>query len=463
MIKSSILTLIFLSVFGCNQKIISTTPNKIVSEEHIVTPAPKWTEGANLYEVNIRQFTPEGTFEAFRAHLPRLKELGVDIIWLMPIYPIGQKNRKGKLGSPYSVKDYKGLNPEFGNESDFRLLVDDIHKLGMYIILDWVPNHSSFDNNWTKTNPEWYTKDSLGQITYPAGTDWTDVADLDYSNQELRDAMTDAMLYWIKKYDIDGYRCDVAGWVPNDFWKSNNAKLQSVKHVFMLAEWDDPKLHEAGFHMTYGWGFHHLMNQIAQRKRTAASIDTFMRNESKRYKPQDYRLNFITNHDENSWNGTIEERMGKAGDALAVLAFTIQGMPLIYGGQEANLSKRLKFFEKDTISWMDTSKVLFYKKLLTLKHTNKALANGIKGGKVVSLSTKAKTKSMYVYYRQVGQDIVVVALNLGDTEVTTTIDTPFNSKLFLILSDGNDLKKYLDESKWSFPPWGYKIWSTKQI
>jgi len=274
--------------------------------------APEWSKNAVIYEVNIRQFTPEGTFAAFQRHLPRLKAMGVDIIWLMPVHPIGIKNRKGGLGSYYAVKDYKGVNPEFGEEEDFTNLVNATHEQGMKLIIDWVANHSSPDNVWLdEGKKEYYTLDSTGNLQPTIGTDWWDVADLNYENKEMRSRMIDAMKFWVDKYGIDGFRCDVAGWVPIDFWKEMRVELDKVKDLFFLAEAEEPLMHEA-FHMTYGWEFHHIMNKIAQGKEGKAAIIKYLEEQPNKYKPEDIRMQFTSNHDENSWNGTEMERLGDA-------------------------------------------------------------------------------------------------------------------------------------------------------
>ena len=228
---------------------------------------PEWSKDAVMYEVNIRQFTPEGTFAAFAKHLPRIKDLGVDIIWFMPIHPIGKKNRKGNLGSYYSVKDYKAVNPEFGSLEEFNALVKQIHDMDMKVIIDWVANHSAFDNIWAEEgNYDWYTLDSLGRLQPPIGTDWWDVADLNYDNNDMQDAMIESMKFWLKTSNIDGFRCDVADWVPISFWERCRVELEEVKNVFMLAEAENPELHNSAFDMTYGWHLHFVMNEIAQQK-----------------------------------------------------------------------------------------------------------------------------------------------------------------------------------------------------
>ena len=236
--------------------------NKNMKRESSVTH-PEWSRNSVIYEVNLRQYTPEGTFKAFEQHLPRLKELGVDILWLMPINPIGITNRKGILGSCYSIKDYLAVNPDFGTMDDFKNLVNRAHSLGMKVIIDWVANHSSWDNNLITEHPEWYTHDSTGKIISP-NADWTDVADLDYSQPGIREYMKDAMIFWIKETDIDGFRCDMAGMVPVDFWNNAVPVIKKVKPVFMIAEWDTPEMHDTAFDMTYGWELFHLMNSIAR-------------------------------------------------------------------------------------------------------------------------------------------------------------------------------------------------------
>ncbi len=404
--------LLFLTLSSCknNQKTKSETKQK--NEKVIDFSAPEWSKNATIYEVNLRQYTPKGDINSFIPYVGKLKKMGIDILWIMPPYPIGKEKRKGELGSPYSISDYTSINPDLGTIEDFKKLVEKVHALDMKIILDWVGNHSSFDNHWATEHPGWYTKDSLGKITHPKGTDWTDVADFNYDNKEFRTAMIDAMKFWIEKCNIDGYRCDVAGYVPNDFWKEAITELQKLKHVFMLAEWDAPELHDAGFQMTYGWEFHHIINQIAKGKMVPLAIDTFLKKDYGRYPADAYRMNFTTNHDENSWNGTIEERMGKSGDVMNILCFTLQGMPLIYSGQEAGLNKRLSFFGKDTIDWSDNSKQEFYEKLLALKHRNTAVWNGKYGAKPVKIKTD--NDKIYSYIRQKGDDAVVVISNLSD-------------------------------------------------
>jgi len=456
--KYIIIIFVALSFVACEQPNTSTYHGNDTDSTKLL-PVPDWSKNANIYEVNIRQYTPEGTFNAFAEHLPRLKEMGVDILWLMPVYPISEKNRKGTLGSYYAVQDYKAINPNFGTEEDFRKIVEQTHSLGMKLILDWVPNHTGFDNVWIEAHPEWYTKDEDGNITHPKDTDWTDVADLNYDNMEMREAMTDAMIYWIKEFDIDGYRCDVAGFVPNDFWASNNTALFSSKAVFMLAEWEDPTMHDVGFHMTYGWEFHHILNNLAQGKTTLTELDEYVVKERQKYKAEDYRMNFITNHDENSWNGTIEERLGDAADVLAILAFTIDGMPLVYSGQEAGLNKRLAFFEKDSIDWTNYPKQDFYTKLLKLKHENKALWNGIYGGNYHKIST-SNDDNIFAFYRNNSNDKLIVVLNLSnENQEFTLTEDDYNTEFTNLFTSEKIVPATWKDNAVSLEAWSYLVLS----
>lgn len=414
---------------------------------------PEWVQNATIYEVNVRQFTPEGTFSAFEKHLPRLKNMGVDIIWLMPIHPIGELNRKGSLGSYYAVRDYRGINPEFGSHDDFAHLVDAAHQLGMKVIIDWVANHTSPDAVWIEEGKlDWYTLDSMGKVQPTLGTDWWDVADLNYDNADLRNEMIACMEYWVRDFDIDGYRCDVAGWVPMDFWNAARASLDQIKPVFMLAEAEGKELHSA-FEMTYGWEFHHIMNEIAKGEKNAADVIAFY--EKTKLPTGAFHMNFTSNHDENSWNGTEMERMGEARFALAVLAATIEGMPLVYNGQETSLDRRLKFFDKDSINWDKMDLVDFYSRLLHLHQSNEALHVGLEQTEPRFLSTKDQ-KEVLVFERKAGENRVLVLLNLSNStqkvKVTDVMQGTFKNlfeeeKVVLKTNQSIMLK-----------PWGYIVY-----
>lgn len=413
------ITILFVN---CNQTSTTASDLKETTDpENYAKPRmPSWVENATIYEVNLRQYTPEGTFKAFEAHLPRLKKMGVDILWFMPIHPISEKNRKGSLGSYYAVSDYKDTNPEHGTLDDFKSMVSKIHGLGMYIIIDWVPNHTGWDNNWINTNPEWYTQDENGNIIDPVdpGTGeswgWTDVADLNYDNAEMRLAMIDAMKFWIKDYDVDGFRCDVAHNVPVDFWQQATDSLYKIEPIFMLAEAEVPEIcNDGSFAADYGWSFHHLMNDIFKGHKNANDIAAYLEEDKARYS-KGFHMHFTSNHDENTWAGTVFDRMGDSHLTLAVLAATFDGMPLIYSGQEAANKKRLAFFEKDSIDWTNLEYEEFYTTLLDLKHKNKALWNGEAGGELVRISTD-KDDKVFAFIREKEGHKVIVVLNLSKT------------------------------------------------
>ena len=320
--------------FSCNN---GKTAQQVEEKDSTLTEVihPDWTRNAVIYEVNLRQYTKEGTIKAFEAHLPRLKELGVDILWFMPIHPISEKNRKGELGSYYAVKDYKAVNPEFGTLEDFKAMIDNAHKAGFKVVIDWVPNHSGCDNAWVTEHPDWYVKNEEGKMYGPY--DWTDVYKFDYSNKEMRAGMLDAMKFWVN-LGVDGFRCDVAGEVPTDFWDETRPALDSIKPVFMLAEASKPELAKKAFDMSYNWPMKDLFNEITATQginkraradvkydKNAESIDSLLAEQAVTYPGDTYMMNMITNHDLNSWEGTEYDRYGKGVDAFAVLTYTLPG------------------------------------------------------------------------------------------------------------------------------------------
>jgi glycosidase len=372
-----------------------------------------WAKNAVVYEVNIRQFSKEGTFMGFSRDLPRLKEMGVDIVWLMPINPIGEKFRKGPLGSYYSVRDYSSVNPEFGTLEDFKTLVKLVHEQGMKIIIDWVPNHTSWDNNLVKTHPDYYMRDSLGKFSSPF--DWTDVIRLDYTKPATRRYMIETMRWWVTETDIDGFRCDVAHMVPVDFWNEWRAAMDSTKPMFQLAESDQPFLHEKAFDATYDWKFHHIMNQVAQGKQPALAIRNHFTWVDTTYPGNSYLLQFTSNHDENSWNGTEYERMREGAKSFAVLAATVRDMFLIYNGQESAFNRRLKFFEKDSISWENYPLADFYKSLIDFKKRNKVLWNGSDGARMQFLAT-GNDSTCLAFVRSNEEQKVLAVFNFSGQE-----------------------------------------------
>ncbi len=416
---------------------------------------PERTEKSNIYEVNIRQYTPEGTFKAFETHIPRLKKMGVDILWLMPVFPISEKNRKGSMGSYYAVANYKKVNHEFGTEEDLRSIIKTAHENNMLVILDWVANHTGWDNPWIFEHPDWYTQDSLGDIVCTVGTDWTDVADLNYDNPNMRKAMIEALSYWVINYDIDGYRCDVAGMVPVDFWNTARETLDKIKPMFMLAEAEQIDLHEKAFDMGYAWHLHHLMNEVSKGNKTAKDIRAYLEKAKEEYPQEIYRMTFTSNHDENSWNGTEYERMPDSYKTWAVFTFVVPGMPLIYSGQEAGLSKRLKFFEKDTIEWKENEMNELYTKLISLKNDNKALWNGEAGSDVYFINT-SDNKNILAFKRIKDDNKVLVIMNLSKNDVKVRFMEKDIERRYTDYFTGEDIivnpLKYI-----ILKPWDYKV------
>ena len=386
----------------------------------------KWAYDATIYELNTRQATEEGTFAAAEALLPEITDSGVDIIWIMPIQKIGVLERKGTLGSYYAITDYCQFNPEFGTRADFEHFLATAHELGLKVILDWVANHTAPDSEWTK-NEGWHYRDSLGNLMVQY--DWTDISKLNYDNQDMRAAMKQAMHWWMDTIGIDGFRCDVAGEVPTDFWNDVMAEIR-VKHpdMFTLAE-DEAEAHdltESAFDMYYGWELHHLMNGVAQGKKTVedlwgyfAKVDTTIRKEA-------IRMNFTSNHDENSWNGTEFERMGDATDLFAAFTYVVPGMPMIYTGQMSGNHHRLEFFEKDVIDRVENApQKALYKGLNDLRAANRALWSNEKGAEMVRLTADndkvfacVRTKSCPKH----GDNTVIAIMNMSAEPQTVTLD-----------------------------------------
>ena len=372
---------------------------------------PEWTYDAVVYEMNVRQYTPEGTFAAAEQHLPRLKELGVDIVWLMPIYPIGVKERKGTLGSYYAISDYCKTNPEFGTLEQFDAFVASAHKLGLKVVLDWVANHTSPDALWINERPaDWYVRDEQGNTIVQY--DWTDIAKLNYDNHDMRAEMEKAMRFWMER-GIDGFRCDMACEVPFDFWKAVIPAIRAdYPQMYWLAEGEHPELHNGSFDASYAWELHHLLNAIARGEKGVAELKEYIAKDAANTPAEAFRLMFTSNHDENSWAGTEFERMGDAAKVMAVLTFTLpNGQPLIYTGQEMGWNKRFEFFEKDNIpAWQTNEYTELYKELTALRHNNAALAAGERGGKIEYIEDVPA--GVFAFTRAVEGNSVTVYANL---------------------------------------------------
>ena len=393
------------------KKVLLTICTVILAVSCSQKPVQQPLENSVVYEMNVRQYTPEGTFAAAQQELPRLAELGVDIVWLMPIYPIGVEGRKGPLGSYYAVKNYCDVNPEFGTLEDFDSFLAEAHRLGLRVVLDWVANHTSPDAVWVTERPaDWYERDAEGNTTFTA--DWSDTANLNYENHDVWEGMAAAMRFWMER-GIDGFRCDMACEVPLEFWQETISGLRKdYPEMYMLAEGEEPKLHTlSGFNSSYSWELHHMMNSIARGEQNIPELLAYLEKDAERHPAEAFRLMFTSNHDENSWAGTEFERMGDAAKLMAVLTFTLpNGQPLIYTGQEMGWNKRFEFFQKDPIpAWEKNEYFDFYKWLIALRHNNPALAAGAAGGKFEVVSAE---DSVLVFTRTLPNNKVTVKAEL---------------------------------------------------
>lgn len=429
-------------------------------------------ETAVIYEANIRQYSESGTFTDFTKDIPNLKQLGVKVIWLMPIFPISETKRKATggefasliedeterekmLGSYYAVTDFTKVNPEFGTLEDFRALIKTAHENDIYVILDWVANHTGWDHTWLKTNPEYYTQNEVGDVIDPINPDtgeswgWQDVADLNYDNKEMRAEMIEDMLFWITQENIDGFRCDVASAVPLDFWKDAIAKLRAEKEIFMLAEAGEANLVEGTelFDMAYGWDRHHVFNEMAKSDDAVNLWKESIKRDTNLYEADDILMTFVTNHDENSWNGTVRERMGDAAELLTALSFVVPGMPLIYSGQEYDLDHRLLFFEKDQIP--STKGVIWplLEKLGQLKNTNPALNGGKNSATYMDIETT--NPKVLAFSREKNKHKVVFVGNFSDKN--QSLKNPS------IGAFNYDSKINVDDKTLLLEPWGFRI------
>ncbi|MBA3675462.1 MAG: DUF3459 domain-containing protein, partial [Chitinophagaceae bacterium] len=376
---------------------------------------PSWSNNTNIYEVNVRQYTPEGTFQAFGKHIPRLKDMGVEVLWFMPITPISIKDRKGTLGSYYAVQNYTDVNPEFGTLKDFIDLVKYAHHLGFKIIIDWVANHTGNDNVWIKEYPDFFCYNESGQIIHPNG--WEDVSKLNYENEQMQVAMIDAMKFWVDTCDIDGFRCDMAHLVPLEFWKKGVRELRKTKSdLFWLAECEEANYHEV-FDATYTWKWMHKTEMFCKKQADLKSLKELLMQYDLLFYKDAFRVYFTSNHDENSWNGTEYEKYGDAAKVLAVFSCTWNGIPMIYSGQELPNYKRLQFFDKDEIEWKQEYELHnFYKTLLHLRKTSAAL----RGGDINTVTAKIKTNhddKIFVFTRKNGNDEVLVILNFSAEKI----------------------------------------------
>ncbi len=455
--KTIVLVLFVAAIASCKLMDKNDTNNKTKQGTTVMTTNTEWKHATNIYEVNLRQYTQEGTFNAFVKELPRLKEMGVQVLWFMPITPIAKEKMKGTMGSYYACSDYTAINPEFGTLNDFKHLVDTAHSLGLRVIIDWVANHTGWDHVWTKTHPDYYIHDSTtGTFHMASGMD--DIIELNYKNPELRKAMIDAMKYWVKECNIDGYRCDLASWVEVDFWQEARPQVDALKPLFWLGEFDELENPDYGkvFDASYSWKWMHKTKDFYQQHQPLSELVALLKQYSS-IGDSSMRAWFTSNHDENSWNGTEYEKYGDMAKALAVFSCTWNGVPLLYSGQELPMtSKRLMFFDKDPIPWTGKYELHdFYKTLLTLHATNTALRGGDPASQTTLPTTTAQDKIL-TYLRKNGNNEVLVVLNMSRTHTQFDItDAAIEGNFKEIFSGAT---KNLTASKsFDMQPWEYLV------
>jgi glycosidase len=380
---------------------------------------PEWSRQAVIYQLNTRQFTAEGTLAAARQQLPRIQALGADIVWLMPIHPIGEKNRKGTLGSPYSVRDYRAVNPELGTMEDLKRFVATAHSLGLKVVLDWVANHSAWDNALVTQHPDWYVRDWQGNFRPTPWWDWSDIIDFDYRQPALRRYMADSMAHWVREADIDGFRADVACFVPSDFWAATRAELDRLKPgLWLLAECETRDIHQS-FDASYHWAFGDTLHAIGQGRANVDGLRGQFATHDKTWPRQAQRMLFTSNHDKNSWEGTAAERFGPALTNAIVLSFVADGIPLIYGGQEAGEPRRLQFFERDPIEWRDHPNADLFRRLIAFRDATPALHNAPWGGPMVEVATSDRPH-LLAFLREAGSSRVLALFNFSAQPRTLT-------------------------------------------
>jgi glycosidase len=445
-------------VTGCaNSPSPAAVADPYAPKPYIKLTHPEWARSATIYQLNTRQFTAEGTFRAAEEHLPRLKELGIDIVWLMPINPIGEIKRKGQLGSPYSIRDYYGVNPEFGTLDDLKRFVASAHELGMHVIIDWVAAHSAWDNSLVAEHPEWYERNWKGELTSPEFWDWWDTVDFDYDQPGLRKYMIDAMKYWVQEADIDGFRCDVVYNVPLDFWNQARKELDAIKPVFMLAEWEGRDIHAEAFDASYAFKQNRDLRDIVDGKRdNIGRLVEYYAWITGGYPRDAYRLTHVTNHDLNAWEGTQFDLFGDALELAIVLSVVNDGIPMVYNGQEAGNDKMLKFFDKDEIVWREHPIGELYRKLFKLKHDTTALWNGAAGAPMVRVFSN-DLAHVFSFIREDSNGAVFSVFNISPEERTVKfLDGPAIGEYRDFFAD--EAVRIDNDTELSLPPWGFKVY-----
>ncbi len=419
---------------------------------------PKWSYEAVLYEMNVRQLTPEGTLKAAQKRLSFLRDLAIDAIWLMPIYPIGVEGRKGGLGSYYSIQDYCDVNPEMGTLEDFDNFLAEAHRLGLRVILDWVANHTARDARWITEKPsDWYERDEAGIALVPC--DWTDTAKLNYANEEVWQGQIDSMKFWTER-GVDGFRCDMAMLVPIEFWQSVATELHKAKpDIFLLAEAEQQNLFDRAFDCCYGWELHHIMADVASGKQRADAIRDYLYRNASQYPAWAMRMIFTSNHDENTWQGREAAIFGDALEVMRIFSFVAPyGMPLLYTGQEIGYDHSFKFFDRDSIpeELYETNQTTeFYRKLIEIKHSFDSLAAGERGGMWTTISNNAKD-CLLLLVRENSQDRVVAILNLSPYDIECNYDTGIYAGDYLDAFSGEKytLPRYVNEPMGA---WSYRL------
>lgn len=420
---------------------------------------PEWSYSAVLYEMNVRQLTPQGDLRSAAERLPFLRSIGIDAVWLMPIYPIGEEGRKGSLGSYYSIRDYMAVNPEFGVEADLHHFITVAHSLGMRVLLDWVANHTARDARWVTQRPlDWYERDTEGVPLVP--WDWTDTAKLNYANHDVWRGQIEAMRYWVEQFNVDGFRCDMAMLVPIEFWQEAAEELHRVKpDIFLLAEAEEDNLFDRAFNMSYQWGIHHIMCDIAKGARRVWDMRNAIHEQRARYPREAMRMSFTSNHDENSWSGSEQTRFGDALEVMTAMTFLMPStMPLIYTGQEVGYDHSFLFFDRDPIpeeAYRECRTTELYRRLAQLKHGEAALAAGERGGEMIEIENNAKD-CMMTFLREVHGSRVVALVNLSPY----TIHADFNTGIYAgeyrnaMTGERHALKSHVEQD---FAPWSYLI------
>lgn len=425
--------------------------------EHIRHAHPEWSYSAVLYEMNVRQLTPEGTLKAAEAKLEFLRSIGIDAVWLMPIYPIGKEQRKGSLGSYYSIADYCAVNPEFGSMADFDSFVAKAHALGIKVLIDWVANHTSRDAVWLRTKPaDWYEREADGAAKVP--WDWTDTAKLDYSNRAVWRGQIEAMRFWVERHDVDGFRCDMAMLMPIEFWQEASAVLRAVKpDIFMLAEAEELNLFDRAFDMGYAWEIHHMMCDIAKGARRVWDLRNTLYADREKYPPRAMRMMFTSNHDENTWSGSEFTRFGDALDVMTALTFLWEAaMPLIYTGQEIGFDRSFAFFDRDPIvDYRPDRHTELYRRFVALKHGEKALQAGERGGRMIEIENNAKDCIM-TFVREMDDSRVVALLNLSPYTIHADFNTGIYAGRYIDAMSGEETELPAHVER-DMAPWSYTV------